>query len=390
MKLRSLDDLDVAGKRVLVRVDFNVPLKDGRVTDDLRIRSAIPTLEALMDRGATVICCSHLGRPKGKPDPQYSLKPVAAVLQGLTGKTVRLTSGPAGPPGELEDLKPDEIGLLENLRFDPGEEANEDGFASELAALADAYVNDAFGAVHRAHASTAAVAEKLPAAAGLLLHKEVEALSGVLEEPRRPFVVVLGGAKVSDKLGVVRNVMTKADTIIIGGAMANTFLAAQGAEVGNSRIEQDRLDEVRSTLDVARNDAVELMLPEDLVVAEAFEETAEGRVTEAHRVPAGMMALDVGPATQERYAEKIERAGTVLWNGPMGVFEWDNFSHGTKAVARAVAETGAFTVVGGGDSAAALAAFGLTEKVDHLSTGGGASLELLEGKQLPGLTPLQI
>jgi phosphoglycerate kinase len=392
MKLPGLDSLHVAGKRVLVRSDLNVPLADGPdgpvVADDTRIRASLPTIRALIDRKATVIVCSHLGRPKGERDPKYSLAPVAEVLSKLLRMKVRLTSSPTGPADELDGLGPDEVGLLENLRYDPGEEANDKRFAARLAALADAYVDDAFGAVHRAHASVVGVAEQLPSAAGLLLQKEVDVLSRLVESPDRPFVLVLGGAKVSDKIGVVANFLRRADAILIGGAMANTFLAARGEKVGTSRIEPDRLGEVRRTLASASKAGVEIVLPSDVVVAEAFDEHAEPSIVPVNAIPDDRMALDIGPATAARFGAWVGRAATVLWNGPMGVFEWESFSNGTRDVAKAVASSKAFTVVGGGDSAAALAAFGLENDVSHLSTGGGASLEFLEGRELPGLKAL--
>ena len=392
MKLPSLDSLPVAGKRVLVRADLNVPLADGpdgrEVADDTRLRSSLPTIRALIDRKATVIVCSHLGRPGGERNPKYSLAPVATALSKLLRMKVRLTSTPTGPADELDGLGPDEIGLLENLRYDPGEEANDKRFAARLAALADAYVDDAFGAVHRAHASVVGVAEQLPSAAGLLLQKEVDVLSRLVESPDRPFVLVLGGAKVSDKIGVVANFLRRADAILIGGAMANTFLAARGEKVGISRIEPDRLGEVRRTLASAAKAGVEIVLPSDVVVAEAFDEYAEPTVVSVNAIPDDRMALDIGPATAARFGAWVGRAATVLWNGPMGVFEWESFSSGTRDVAKAVASAKAFTVVGGGDSAAALAACGLENDVSHLSTGGGASLEFLEGRELPGLKAL--
>jgi phosphoglycerate kinase len=392
IKLPTLDSLPVAGKRVLVRADLNVPLADGpdgkEVADDTRVRASLPTIRALLDRKATVIVCSHLGRPGGERNPKYSLAPVATALSKLLRMKVRLTSTPTGPADELDGLGPDEIGLLENLRYDPGEEANDKRFAARLAALADAYVDDAFGAVHRAHASVVGVAEQLPSAAGLLLQKEVDVLSRLVESPDRPFVLVLGGAKVSDKIGVVANFLRRADAILIGGAMANTFLAARGEKVGISRIEPDRLGEVRRTLASAAKAGVEVVLPSDVVVAEAFDEHAEPTVVPVNAIPDDRMALDIGPATAARFGAWVGRAATVLWNGPMGVFEWESFSNGTREVAKAVAAAKAFTVVGGGDSAAALAAFGLEDDVSHLSTGGGASLEFLEGRELPGLKAL--
>ncbi len=389
MNLPSLASLPVSGRRVLVRADLNCPLDGGAVSDDTRIRASLPTIRALVDRKATVIVCSHLGRPKGAPDERYSLAPVAQRLSDLLRMKVRLTSEPTGPPDELDGLATDEVGLLENLRFDPGEEANDRRFAAKLVALADAYVDDAFGAVHRAHASVVGVAELLPSAAGLLLQREVDVLSRLVSEPERPFVVVLGGAKVSDKIGVVANLLRKADAILIGGAMANTFLAATGLKMGTSRIEPDRLEEVRRTMTTAAKAGVEVVLPTDLVVAPAFDKDAPPTTVAVSDIPDDRMALDVGPATAARFGAWIARASTVLWNGPMGVFEWPSYAGGTKAVAHSVAATRAFTVVGGGDSAAALAAFGLSDQVSHVSTGGGASLEFLEGKVLPGLAALQ-
>jgi phosphoglycerate kinase len=388
LKLPSIDDLQVQGKRVLLRVDLNVPLRQGKVADDTRIRAVLPTIKTLLERGATVICCSHLGRPKGHADPSLSLSPVAHALADWLQMKVRLTAEPNPSPEDLADMPPDQVGMLENLRFHPGEEANDEGFAKELAALADAYVNDAFGAVHRVHASVVALPAQLPHAAGLLLHKEVEMLNRLLEDAERPFVVVLGGVKVSDKLGVVHNLLDKADCIPIGGAMANTFLAARGLKMGSSKVEEDRLSEVTQTIASAETARAELLLPEDVVVAAAMQSDAETQIVASDEVPSGMMALDIGPVTGGKYADRIMRASTVFWNGPMGVFEFEPFSNGTRVVAQAVAESKGFTVVGGGDSAAALGTFGLTESVSHLSTGGGASLEFLEGKELPGLKAL--
>ncbi len=363
-------------------------MKDGKVVDDMRIRASLPTIQALSDRRARVICCSHLGRPGGKVDPKYSMLPIGEALANALQAPVRVTGSPDGPPEDLETLAEGDVALLENLRYDPGEESNDPEFAQRLASLADAYVGDAFGAVHRAHASVDGVPRLLPHAAGLLLQKEVEVLSRLLEEPKSPFIVVLGGAKVSDKLGVVRNLLGRADTIIIGGAMANTFLAARGASLGASKVEQDRLAEVSGALDEADRAGVSILLPDDLVVGDSFSETATPTVVGIGEVPENAMALDIGPSSRERFRRSIREAATVLWNGPMGVFEWPAFAEGTKAIADAVASTPAFTVVGGGDSAAALAQFGLIRAVDHLSTGGGASLEFLEGKPLPGLKAL--
>jgi phosphoglycerate kinase len=390
LKLPALDDLEVAGKRVLLRADLNVPLEGGRVADDTRVRASVPTIRALLDREAAVICCSHLGRPKGRVDPSLRMGPVAAALEKVLGSEILTTGEPAGPPETLEGLSTGRVALLENLRFDPGEESNDPAFAGRLAGLADAYVNDAFGAIHRAHASVVAVAGLLPKAAGLLLLKEVEALGRLLHEPPHPFVVVIGGAKVADKIGVVRKFIDKADSILIGGAMANTFLKAAGAEVGASKLEEDRLEEVTRALEAAGQAGAEVILPSDLVVVDRFEQSARGRVSDARRVPQGMMALDIGPETAERFAKTIAGAAAVLWNGPMGVFEWEQFAAGSRAVAEAVASCSGFTVVGGGDAVAALNEFGLADRISHVSTGGGASLEFLEGREMPGLEALKL
>jgi phosphoglycerate kinase len=373
---------------VLVRADLNVPLDDGKVADNTRIKASVPTIRFLLEADAAVICCSHLGRPKGRPDPDLSLTPVAEALSSVVGSEVRKTSEPTGPPVEIEDLKTGQLALLENLRFDPGEESNDPEFANGLAALADVYVNDAFGAIHRAHASVVGVAEILPRAAGYLLQKEVDALGRLLKGANRPFVVILGGAKVSDKIGVVRNFLDKADGIMIGGAMANTFLRAQGLKLGDSKVEEDRLSEVSETLQLAEEAAVPIVLPTDVVAAEEFKEESPSRVVSVDAFPDRGFALDIGPETAARFAEQISTAMTVLWNGPMGVVEWEPFAAGTKSVAEAVASSNGYTVVGGGDSAAALNRFGLTESISHLSTGGGASLEFLEGRDLPGLKAL--
>lgn len=389
MKLPALDRLDVASKRVLLRADFNVPLADGLVTDDMRIRAALPTIETLLERGAAVVCCSHLGRPKGKVVPSLSMAPVAERLGQLLGRKVRSTDEPTGPPAKLEGLGQGDVALLENLRFDPREETNDQAFAAELARLGDCYVNDAFGAVHRAHASVAAIAGMLPHAAGLLLEKEVRVLSKLLDGADPPFVLILGGAKVSDKIGVVRNFIDRADSILIGGAMANTFLKASGRDLGKSRVEEDRLEEVSETLRMAKASSTEIILPSDLVAGDDFVADTHAKTAAVSDFPKDAMALDIGPDTCDRFIKHIGEAGTILWNGPMGVFEWDQFGQGTLAVARGVAQSKALTVVGGGDSAAALAKYGLTDEVSHLSTGGGASLEFLEGRELPGLEALK-
>jgi len=388
---RSVRDLPLdEGARVLVRVDFNVPLKGGVVGDDARIRAALPTIELLRARGTCLILCSHLGRPKGH-DPTTSLAPVSAHLSELLGARVHQAPEVVGPEVRkgVDRLDPGEVIVLENTRWESGETANDPALATELAALADAYVNDAFGAAHRAHASTAGVAEHLPSAAGLLLEKEVTTLEGLVDDPARPLVVVLGGAKVSDKIGLIDRFMDIADTILIGGAMCFSFFRAQGKPTGDSLVEEEGVELARRALERAEGDSrCRLLLPLDLVLGDRFDAAAERRELEGVEVPQGWMGLDVGRGTVEAYAREIEQAGTVFWNGPMGAFEMEPFAAGTRGVAEAVAGSGGTTVVGGGDSAAALAEFGLAHRVTHLSTGGGASLELLEGKPLPGVEAL--
>jgi phosphoglycerate kinase len=376
--VRTLDDLDVAGKRVLVRVDFNVPL-DGerRITDDARIRAALPTLQELREKGARLLLAAHLGRPKGRED-KYSLRPAADRLQELLGEDVTLAAS-------LDEVPDGDVVMLENVRFEPGETKNDRELAERYAALADAYVNDAFGAAHRAHASTEAVAHLLPSAAGRLLEREVETLHGILEKPKRPLVAVVGGAKVTDKIGVLDAFLKRADRVLVGGAMCFPFFKAQGHEVGDSLCEEEGVEPARRALSAGGE---KLRLPSDLVAGRAFEADTETQALDGIDVPDGWMGLDVGPRTARGYAEVIGDAGTVFWNGPMGAFELEPFAAGTRTVAEAVAETDAVTVVGGGDSAAALAQFGLADRVDHLSTGGGASLELIEGKALPGVEAL--
>jgi phosphoglycerate kinase len=375
--MRTLEDLDVDGKRVLVRVDFNVPVHDGAITDDARIRAALPTLERLRERGARLLLTSHLGRPKGR-DESLSLAPVAERLGELLKTEVRLAA-------DLDDVPDGDVVMLENIRFEPGETKNDPELARRLAGLADAYVNDAFGSAHRAHASTEGVAHLLPSAAGLLLESEVETLTGILEDPARPLVAIVGGAKVTDKIGVLEVFLERADAILIGGAMAFPFLSVQGHSIGQSLCAGEDLDPGRKLL--ARG-SDKLRLPVDLVLGEAFDADTERRELDGVDVPDGWMGLDVGPRTTEAYGDEIAAAGTVFWNGPMGAFELEPFAAGTRAVAEAVAATDATTVVGGGDSAAALAQFGLADRVTHLSTGGGASLELIEGKTLPGVEVL--
>ena len=377
--MRTVRDVDVAGRRVLVRCDLNVPLKDGQVADDTRIRAAMPTIEHLLGAGAAaVVMCSHLGRPKGKPDPALSLKPVAGRVSELLGRPVAFGD-------QQGDLR-----LLENLRFDPREEANDPSLARELAALADIYVDDAFGAAHRAHASTVGVAELLPAVAGLLLAGELEAFDRLLDHPRHPFVVVIGGVKVADKIGVIDRFTELAETILIGGAMAFTFLAAQGLDVGASRKEdEDGQATARKALEDAGARGCELLLPVDVVAADRFDAAAETRTVAADAIPAGWMGLDIGPRTVELYGARIGPANTIFWNGPMGVFELEPFARGTIAVAEAVAGSEATSVVGGGDSVAAVNVAGVAGDITHVSTGGGAALELIEGKPLPGVVALQ-
>jgi phosphoglycerate kinase len=390
-RLRTIDDLGaLSGRRVLVRCDFNVPLEDGRITDDSRIAATLPTLNRLLDSGAILVLCSHLGRPKGRVVDRYRLDPVGARLADLLGRDVGKVDQVTGHEVEtiVRERRPGEVVLLENLRFDPGEERNDPAFADALAALADAYVNDAFGAAHRAHASVVGVGQRLPAAAGLLMQREVEVLSTLLEQPTEPFVAILGGAKVSDKLGTINALVERVDALLIGGAMAFSFLAAAGAEVGRSLVEPDRFDQVREAVAHADRRGVVIQLPEDVVVAPEPTVEAKRETVRANEIPRGLMGLDIGPRTVEEFARTIAEAGTIFWNGPMGMFELEPFSAGTRGVAHAVARSGAFSVVGGGDSAAALRKFNLTDEVDHVSTGGGASLEFVEGKELPGIAVL--
>ena len=395
--LKTIDSLgELSGKRVLVRCDFNVPLKDGVITDDGRIRAALPTLQKLLDSGAKVITMAHLGRPKGQVMPEFSLAPVAQRLAELIGVKVTLAEDTTGADAKAKAaaLATGEILMLENVRFDPRETSKDDAeraaFAAEMAALADCYVSDGFGVVHRKQTSVYDVAKLLPAAAGFLVLKEIESLRKATENPERPYTVVLGGSKVSDKLGVIANLLTKADTLLIGGGMAFTFLAAQGYAVGKSLLESDQIDTVKGYLDQAKQNGVELVLPVDVVVAPEFKADAPATVVAADAIPEDQMGLDIGPKSGELFAAKIAESKTVAWNGPMGVFEFPAFAGGTKAVAKALQDGTAFGIVGGGDSAAAVRQLGIDEsKFSHISTGGGASLELLEGKVLPGIEVLE-
>ncbi len=415
---KTVTDVDVKGKKVLLRCDFNVPRdkKTNAITDDKRIRAALPTIQYLLDNGAAVIACSHLGKPeadfnkwvkkqteKGK-DPaelteekwkksldELRMDVVAARLSELLGKPVILADDVVGPDAKAKAaaLQPGQIMLLQNTRFEKGETKNDPALAKELASMAELFVSDAFGTVHRAHATTAGVAAYLPAVSGFLIGKELSIMGKALDDPARPFVAILGGAKVSDKIGVIENLLNKADKIIIGGGMAYTFIKAQGHEVGDSLLEEDKVDFARQMLDTAKAKGVELLLPVDTVIAKEFAADAESKTVPSSEIPAGWQGLDIGEKTRELFADAVKGAGTVVWNGPMGVFEFDKFAEGTRAVARAVASSGAVSIIGGGDSAAAVEQLGFADKITHISTGGGASLEFLEGKALPGVVALQ-
>ena len=384
---KMVTDLDVKGKKVLVRVDFNVPLKDGKITDDTRITAALPTIKYLLDHGSAVILASHLGRPKTTADVQFSLKPVADYLATLVKVPVHFAADCVGEVAEkaAKALKPGEILVLENTRFHPEEEKNNPEMAKQLAALADLFVNDAFGTAHRAHASTAGVNAYLPSAAGFLLEKEIQYLGNAIDNPKRPFIAILGGAKISDKIGVIDNLLQKADHILIGGGMANTFLAAKGYEMADSLVEKESLETAKALMEKGSS---KLLLPVDMVLADKFDDEAETKVVPLGDVPAGWRVLDIGPKTVKTFEKAIMDAGTVVWNGPMGVFEFPKFAKGTFAVAKAVAESHAISVIGGGDSVSAINQSGLADKITHISTGGGASLEMLEGIELPGLAAL--
>lgn len=388
---KSIRDISPKGKRILVRCDFNVPLDGSTITDDKRITEALPTVRYLMEQGGRVILCSHLGRPKGQVNPKYSLAPVAARLSELLGCPVPLSSDIIGEEAHrlADSLEDGQVMLLENVRFDAREEKNAPEFAKELASLAELYVNDAFGTAHRAHASTAGVADYLPAVCGFLIEKEIGFLGGALENPKRPFVAILGGAKVSDKIGVIRSLLEKVDSLVIGGGMAYTFVKARGGAIGDSLCEEDKLDLARQLLAEAEAKGVRLLLPVDTVIADAFSEEANIRTVTAGEIPDGWQGLDIGEATRELFAQEIKNAATVVWNGPMGVFEMKKFAAGTEAVAKALAESEAITIIGGGDSAAAAAQLGYADRISHISTGGGASLEFLEGLVLPGIACLE-
>ena len=386
---KTIEDIDVAGKRVLVRCDFNVPLKEGVITSDKRIVAALPTIQYLLDQGAAVILCSHLGRPKGEVMPEYSLAPVAARLSELLGRPVQMAKDVVGPDAQAKAaaLQPGQLLMLENVRFEKGETKNDPALAKQFASLAEIYVNDAFGSAHRAHASTAGVADYLPAVCGYLIQKEITIMGKALADPKRPFVAILGGAKVSDKIGVIENLLDKVDTLIVGGGMSYTFLKAQGHAIGASLCEEDKLDLAREMLQKAEKLGVRLLLPVDTLAGDKFDANCNCQVVESE-IPDGWMGMDIGPKTVELYCAAIKGAGTVVWNGPMGVFEFDQFAKGTLAVASAVADSGAVSIIGGGDSAAAVTKLGFADKMTHISTGGGASLEFLEGKELPGIAAL--
>ena len=390
---KTVRDIDVKGKKVLLRCDFNVPMaKDGSgvITDDKRIRAALPTIQYLLEQGAAVIACSHMGKPKGEVKPELSLKPVAVRLGELLGQEIGMAADVVGPDAQAKAaaLQPGQILLLENTRFEKGETKNDPDLAKAMASMAEVYVSDAFGAVHRAHASTAGVAEYLPAVSGFLIQKELDFIGGALANPKRPLVAILGGSKVSSKIGVINNLLEIADTIIIGGGMAYTFSAAQGGAVGDSLLEADWKDYSLEMIQKAKDKGVKLLLPVDTVCADAFAPDAKSQVVRAGEIPDGWEGLDIGPETVKLYCDAVKDAGTVIWNGPMGVFEFPAFAKGTKAVAEALSKTSAITIIGGGDSAAAVQQLGYADKMTHISTGGGASLEFMEGKELPGVACL--
>ena len=390
---KSVEDLDVKGKRVLVRCDFNVPLKDGEITNDKRIVAALPTIKYLMEQGAKVILCSHLGRPKGEYKPEFSLAPVAKRLSEYLGVDVPLAEDETVVGDNAKkmaaDLQDGQVMLLENVRYRAEETKNEENFSKELASLADLFVNDAFGTAHRAHCSTTGVASYLPAACGYLIQKEIQFMGGALADPKRPLVAILGGAKVSDKIGVISNLIDKCDTIIIGGGMAYTFMKYLGHNIGTSLLEADWVDKAGEMMQTAKDKGVKFLIPVDNRCGKEYKEDTEVLVCKSDDIPDGWMGLDIGPKTEKLFADAIDGAGTVIWNGPMGVSEWDHFASGTIAVAKAIADSGAISIIGGGDSVAAVTKLGFADKMSHISTGGGASLEFLEGKELPGIAALQ-
>ena len=390
---KTIEDIDVKGKKVLARCDFNVPLKDCEITNDKRIVAALPTIKYLMEHGAKVILCSHLGRPKGEYKPEFSLAPVAKRLSEYLGVEVKLAEDAevVGPNAKAmaAELKDGEVMLLENVRYRAEETKNEENFSKELASLADIFVNDAFGTAHRAHCSTTGVAAYLPAVCGYLIQKEIKFMGGALANPKRPLVAILGGAKVSDKIGVIENLIDKCDTIIIGGGMAYTFMKYLGHNIGTSLLEADWVEKAGEMMKKAEDKGVKFLIPVDNKVGKEYDEHTEAKVVSSDDIPDGWMGLDIGPKTQEVFANAIKGAGTVIWNGPMGVSEWDNFAAGTISVAKAVADSGAISIIGGGDSVAAVTKLGFADKMSHISTGGGASLEFLEGKDLPGICALQ-
>ncbi len=387
---KTVEDFDVAGKRVLVRCDFNVPLSEGKITSDKRIVASLPTIQYLIKNNAKVILCSHLGRPKGEFKPEFSLAPVAVRLSELLGQEVKMAKDVVGESAQslAADLKDGEVMLIENVRFHKEETKNDPEFSKKLASLAELYVNDAFGSAHRAHSSTTGVADYLPAACGYLIQKEIEFMGTALANPKRPLVAILGGAKVSDKIGVITNLLEKCDTIIIGGGMAYTFMKALGFEIGTSLLEADRIEDAKAMMETAKEKGVKFLIPIDNKVGREYKPDTEAMIINSDNIPDNYMGLDIGPRTQELFADAIKGSGTVIWNGPMGVSEWDNFAAGTIAVATAVADSGAISIIGGGDSAAAVQKLGFADKMSHISTGGGASLEFLEGKELPGIAAL--
>ena len=390
---KTVEDIDVKGKRVLARCDFNVPLKDGEITNDKRIVAALPTIKYLKDHGAKVILCSHLGRPKGEYKPEFSLAPVAAKLSEYLGQEVKLAEDPevvgANAKAMAAELKDGDVMLLENVRYRKEETKNEEAFSKELASLADIFVNDAFGTAHRAHCSTTGVAAYLPAVCGFLIQKEIKFMGGALADPKRPLVAILGGAKVSDKIGVISNLLDKCDTIIIGGGMAYTFMRYLGHSIGTSLLEEDWIEKAGQMMADAKEKGVKFLITIDNKVGKEYDENTESKIVNSDEIPDGWMGLDIGPESQKLFSDAIKGAGTVIWNGPMGVSEWKNFEDGTVAVAKAVADSGAISIIGGGDSVAAVTKLGFADKMSHISTGGGASLEFLEGKELPGIAALQ-